>query len=108
LLADFARQAGIAAHAVRLTADLQAARERLVTAREEERRRLRRDLHDGLGPHLASQALTLDAVRDLLRKDPVAAGAVLIELREQTQQAVADIRRIVMTCGQRRWMTAAW
>jgi two-component system, NarL family, sensor kinase len=95
LLADFARQAGIAAHAVRLTADLQASQERLVTAREKERRRLRRDLHDGLGPHLASQALTLDAARSLLHKDPAAADAVLIELREQTQQAVADIRRIV-------------
>jgi signal transduction histidine kinase len=95
LLADFARQAGMAAHAVRLTTDLQAARERLVTAREEERRRLRRDLHDGLGPHLASQALTLDAARDLLHKDPAAADSLLAELRGQTQQAVADIRRVV-------------
>ena len=95
LLADFGRQAGAAVHAARLTTDLMAAQERLVTAREEERRRLRRDLHDGLGPHLASQALTLDAVRGLLHRDPAAADAVLVELREQTQQAVADIRRIV-------------
>jgi signal transduction histidine kinase len=95
LLADFARHAGAAAHAVRLTTDLHAARERLVTAREEERRRLRRDLHDGLGPHLASLALTLDAARGLLRRDPAAAETVLVGLREQTQQAVADIRRIV-------------
>src|SRR5215204_7283522 len=51
LLEDLARQAEIAVHAVRLTADLQRSRERLVTTREEERRRLRRDLHDGLGPH---------------------------------------------------------
>jgi len=49
LLDDLARQAGVAAHAVRLTADLQRSRERLVTLREEERRRLRRDPHDGLG-----------------------------------------------------------
>ncbi|MBV9132984.1 MAG: histidine kinase, partial [Chloroflexi bacterium] len=46
LLEDIARQAGVAAHAVRLTADLQRSRERIVSAREEERRRLRRDLHD--------------------------------------------------------------
>ncbi|HKZ71076.1 MAG TPA: histidine kinase, partial [Anaerolineales bacterium] len=65
LLTDIAHQAGIAAHAVRLTADLQHARERLVTTREEERRRLRRDLHDGLGPTLASQTLKLDAALDL-------------------------------------------
>ena len=57
LLHDLARQVGVAVHAVRLTAelqrltsDLQHSRERLVSAHEEERRRLRRDLHDGLGP----------------------------------------------------------
>ncbi len=95
LLDDLARQAGIAAHAVRLTADLQRARERLVAAREEERRRLRRDLHDGLGPQLSSQALTIDAVRALMRRDPDAAEALLLDLKAQAQDAVADIRRLV-------------
>ncbi|NJC74179.1 sensor histidine kinase [Planosporangium thailandense] len=95
LLADFARQAGVAAHAVRLTTDLRAARERLVTAREEERRRLRRDLHDGLGPLLAVQTLTADTVRALLTTDVARADALLVELRTQAQQAVTDVRRIV-------------
>lgn len=95
LLEDLARQVGVAAHAVRLTADLQQSRERLVTAREEERRRLRRDLHDGLGPALASITLKLDAARNLLTRDPLAADALLVELKKQTQSAVADIRRVV-------------
>jgi signal transduction histidine kinase len=102
LLADIAGQAGVAAQAVRLTndlrrlaEDLQHSRERLVTAREEERRRLRRDLHDGLGPQLASLTLKLDAARNLLEDNPGAADALLIELKTQTQTAIADIRRLV-------------
>ena len=66
LLEAIARQASVAVHAVRLTADLQHSREQLVTTREEERRRLRRDLHDDLGPTLASMTLKLDAARLLL------------------------------------------
>jgi len=95
LLDDLARQAGIAAHAVLLTADLQRARERLVTAREEERRRLRRDLHDGLGPQLSSQALTIDAIRALMRRDPGSAESLLLDMKQQARDAVADIRRLV-------------
>jgi len=95
LLEDLARQAGTATHAVRLTADLQHSRERLVTAREEERRRLRRDLHDGLGPQLASLTLKHDAARNLLASDPAAVGALLVELKAQTQDAISDIRRLV-------------
>src|SRR5207244_4838481 len=81
LLDDLARQAGVAAHAVPLTADLQRSRERLITAREEERRRLRRDLHDGLGPTLAALNLQAGVVRTLLKSDPVAAGALVGEWR---------------------------
>ncbi|WP_308283352.1 sensor histidine kinase [Pseudonocardia nigra] len=95
LLEDLARQAGTAAHAVLLADDLRRARERLVTAREEERRRLRRDLHDGLGPQLSSQALTIDAIRTLLRRDPDAAEELLLDLKAQAQQAVTDVRRVV-------------
>ncbi len=95
LLEDLARQAGVAAHAVRLTADLQRARERLVSAREEERWRLRRDLHDGLGPQLSSQTLTIDAVRTLIRRDPDSAEALLLDLKAQAQDSISDIRRLV-------------
>ena len=63
VLADIARQAGAAVHAEALTADLLDSRQRLVSAREEERRRLRRDLHDGLGPLLTGIGLNLDAAR---------------------------------------------
>lgn len=94
LLDDLARQAGVAAHAVRLTADLQRSREQLVAAREEERRRLRRDLHDGLGPQLASLTLRLETAGNRLAHDPQT-RAVLAELATQTQAAVADIRRLV-------------
>ena len=95
LLEDLARQAGVAAHAVRLTADLQRSRERLVTAREEERRRLRRDLHDGLGPRLAAQTLKIGSARSLFPRDPAAADALLSELEADMEAAISDIRRLV-------------
>ncbi len=109
LLDDLARQAGAAAHAVglhdrtvrlhaealELAQDLQRSREDLVSAREEERRRLRRDLHDGLGPALGGLILKLDIARDLIGRDPGAAEALLLDLKAQTQAAVEDIRRLV-------------
>ena len=95
LLDGLARHAGTAVHAADLTAQLQRSRERLVTTREEERRRIRRDLHDGLGPALAGIAMQLDATRRLMRRDQDAAGRLLQHLREQTQAAIADIRRLV-------------
>ncbi len=95
LLEDLARQTGAAAYAVRLTTDLQRSRERLVVEREEERRRLRRDIHDGLGPTMAAVSMKADTVRNLVRSDPDSAQEVLAELKDQARGAIADIRRLV-------------
>ncbi|CAN5178312.1 hypothetical protein BH20ACT5_BH20ACT5_10880 [soil metagenome] len=95
LLEALAAQAGVAVHAERLTLDLQRSREQLVSAREEERRRLRRDLHDGLGPTLAGVALGVAAAGNLVRTDPEAATAVLAPVHDQVKSAIGDIRRLV-------------
>ncbi len=94
LLADLARQAGPATHAVALRQALDASRAGLVTAREEERRRLRRDLHDGIGPTLAGLTLGLDTARRHAAGQ-TALLDLLDKLKAETQRAVADVRRIV-------------
>jgi signal transduction histidine kinase len=95
LLEDLARQAEVAVHAVRLTADLQRSRERLVATREEERRRLRRDLHDGLGAQLAGLNVQAGTLRRIIPSDPRTADELVLELREELRGAIADIRRLV-------------
>lgn len=94
LLADLARAAGPVARSLQLVAELQRARELLVLAREEERRRLRRDLHDGLGPTIASVALGIEAASNRLAHDPEMV-ALLHALDEELQQAIVDIRKLV-------------
>jgi signal transduction histidine kinase len=102
LLEDIALHVGVTAHGVLLTEhlrwladDLQRSREELVKSREEERRCLRRDLHDDLGPKLASLKLNLDVARKLVGHDPKAAEAILLELRSQSQSMIGDVRRLV-------------
>ncbi|MGN9914710.1 histidine kinase [Phytohabitans sp. LJ34] len=101
LLADLAGQSGAALYAAQesartrqLAGDLQRTREDLVAAREEERRRIRRDLHDSLGPALSGQALTIEAARSLLATDPAAADGLLRDLTAHSRQTLDEVRRL--------------
>jgi signal transduction histidine kinase len=95
LLSDIARQAAVAAYAVGVTSDLRRAREVLVNAREEERRRLRRDLHDGLGAQLAALVMQVGIARKVMARDAVTADRMLDELQDEMRGAIADIRRLI-------------
>jgi len=99
LLTDLVRQVGIAVHAareteraMRLAEDLRRSRERLVMAREEERRRLRRDLHDGLGPTLAALTMRAEAAQEVAGEP---AKALLARVVDDAEAAVGDVRRLV-------------
>ena len=95
VLENVARQASTVVHAARLTHDLQVSRQEILTTREEERRRLRRDLHDGLGPALATLTLQAEAARDWLPTNPDKSDALLGEIITGSQNTLAEIRRIV-------------
>lgn len=85
------RQLALVLDALRMATEVQDSREAIVTAREEERRRLRRELHDGLGSALAGIALTLEAAQ----LGGPGSERLVVGAREQTEAAVADVRRIV-------------
>jgi signal transduction histidine kinase len=95
LLNSIAALTANSVRAVQLSDELRQSRQRIVTAREEERRRLRRDLHDGLGPQLASQTLGLEAVEQLLPNNPQKAHQLLASIKAQAQEAITDVRRLV-------------
>jgi signal transduction histidine kinase len=95
LLEDIAGHVAALVDAAMLVSGLRAAHERLVLAREDERRRLRRDLHDGLGSTLAGLTFITEATRNLLPGDPAAADAALQHVTAGIQAAVLDVRRIV-------------
>ena len=85
-----------AAYALRLSGDLEESRRALLEAREDERRRLRRDLHDGLGPQLAGVVMGLDVVRSSLDRGRTDRAGQLVEtVGEQARNAVEDVRRLV-------------
>lgn len=95
VLEDIAQQIGISLYVSQLTTDLQSSRERLVISREEERRRIRNDLHDGLAPSLASFQLQLSAIRTFMRQNPAEAEKMIEELGDDMRQATTEIRSLV-------------
>jgi signal transduction histidine kinase len=94
VLLEVARRAGTLLQAAQLIAELQHSRERIVIAREEERRRLRADLHDGVGPQLAGLALQLDSLQRRVPADAETTARVQL-LRDRLRDAVVEVRRVV-------------
>jgi signal transduction histidine kinase len=94
LLADVAVHAAVAAQATRLIRDLQDSREHLVVAREEERLRLRRDLHDGVGPSLAGMSMQVRAASKLLA-DPARVRRILDDLAADLRACTTEVRQLV-------------
>jgi signal transduction histidine kinase/plastocyanin len=106
LLSDLASQAGLALRNVRLTVELQsrlevisqqaaelrASRQRIVAARDAERRRLERDIHDGAQQQLAGMMVTLRLTTDLVESDPERATALIEELSQQANESLDNLR----------------
>ncbi len=95
ILQEIAQQIGIALYLASMTEVLQNSREEIVVAREEERRRIRNDLHDGLAPTLSSFQLQLGAIRKLMAVNPGQAETILQELGRDLKQATEGIRDLV-------------
>lgn len=101
-LADLARHTGAAVHATRLAdelnqslVDLQGSRQQLVATQEHERRRIQRDLHDGLGPILAAIRLHLEGCLQVRGDVPEHVREALERVDELVEQASADVRALV-------------
>jgi signal transduction histidine kinase len=95
VLAHLGRHVAAAVHAERLQQEVEASRARLVSAREEERRRIRRDLHDELGPTLAAIAIEVDRANLELDGDRAAASARLDDVARRVRATVGSVRGLV-------------
>ncbi|MEZ5159188.1 MAG: sensor histidine kinase [Candidatus Nanopelagicales bacterium] len=93
LLQDLARYAALLVSSEQQAEEVRESRSRIVIGREEERRRLRRDLHDGVGPSLAAIVLTLNAAQ--ARDSDAERNLLLDEAREHARESIAEVRRVV-------------
>ena len=93
-LAELTHHGGRAVHAVQLADALLTSRQLLITAREAERSRLRRELHDELGPTLAGLAMQLGGLQEIMRTDPVVAAQRLARLEAAARHALDDVRSV--------------
>jgi two-component system, NarL family, sensor kinase len=84
----------IVLHAQALTEDLRVSRERVIDAAEEERNRLRRELHDSLGPLLTGAAFKADGIALAAQSRPERAESLAIELADQLRQSVEGVRQL--------------
>ena len=95
LLAAIATHAAATVSATTLNLDLQESRARLVASREEERRRIRKDLHDGVGPKLALLSMNLEVIKDLIAEDPGSAERLVDAAGARAHEAISEVRRVV-------------
>lgn len=95
LLRDLAAQAGLVLSNVRLLEQLKASRQRLVAAQDEERRRIERDIHDGVQQRLVTLALTLRMAATHAGADPPKLlGETLDGAAEEATETLAELRRL--------------
>jgi signal transduction histidine kinase len=92
LIDDLAAQAGLVFRNFQLIEDLRSSRQRLVTAQDEERRRLERNLHDGAQQQLVALSVRLKLARNVAQTDTARADEMMSELEEEVQQALSDLR----------------
>ena len=95
LLAAIATHAAASISATTLNLELQESRARLVSSREEERRRIRKDLHDGVGPKLALLSMNLEVIKELIAEDPASAGRLVDSARTRAHEAISEVRHVV-------------
>lgn len=89
------RQTGLIVNTIQLNSALQLSRQNIISAREEERRRLRRDLHDGLGPRLAAHMLKVGKARALIPQQPTTASDILSSVETDLTDSLGEIRHLV-------------